>query len=146
MTTQRARPRRALLATLCALGLVYLAGCGGAEFKKVPVSGTVTLDGKPFSGGVLHFYPDTAKGNTVRADCLGPVRDGKFNLLTTAVRDRDSGDGAPVGWYKVYLDTTVPGAPENIHPRFTSPEKTPVSVEVVESPAPGAYDIKFTSK
>ncbi|HET6573428.1 MAG TPA: hypothetical protein VFG68_07490 [Fimbriiglobus sp.] len=138
--------RRALPPTLCALGLAALVGCGGGEFKRVPVSGAVTLDGKPFSGGVLHFYPDPAKGNTVRADCLGPVRDGKFNLLTTAVRDRDSGNGVPLGWYKVYLDTTVPGAPENIHPRFTSPEQTPVSVEVVEAPAPGAYDIKFTSK
>jgi hypothetical protein len=146
MTTQRARPRRALLATICALGLAALAGCGGAEFQKVPVSGTVTIDGKPFSGGVLHFYPDSAKGNTVRADCLSPVRDGKFNLLTTAVRDKDSGPGAPLGKYKVYLDTTVPGAPENIHPRFTGPEKTTVEVEVVENPAPGAYDIKFTSK
>jgi hypothetical protein len=146
MTTQRARPRRALLATLCAFGLAALAGCGGTEFQKVPVSGTVTIDGKPFSGGVLHFYPDTAKGNNVRADCLSPVRDGKFNLLTTAVRDKDSGSGAPLGWYKVYLDTTVPGAPENIHPRFTGPEKTPVLVEVVENPTAGAYEIKFTSK
>jgi len=146
MTTKQARGVRLLAAVLCALGSVSLAGCGRAEFKKVPVSGTVTIDGKPFSGGVLHFYPDPAKGNNARADCLSPVRDGKFNLLTTAVNDRDSGSGAPVGWYKAYLFTDVPGAPTNIHPRFTTPEKTTVEVEVVENPEAGAYDIKFTSK
>jgi hypothetical protein len=129
-----------------ALGLVLLAGCGGNEFKRVPVSGTVTLDGQPFSGGVLHFYPDPAKGNNYRVDCLSPVRDGKFTLLTTAVKDTDSGSGAPVGWYKVYLYTDIPDVNLKIHERFTDPAKTPVSVEVVEDPEPGRYDIKFTSK
>jgi hypothetical protein len=146
MSIVRALGGRHRPAVLCALGLASLAGCGGGEFKKVPVGGTVTLDGQPLNGGVLHFYPDTSKGNQYRVDCLSPVRSGKYELLTTAVRSSDTGSGAPLGWYKVYLDTTVPGAPENIHPRFTTPEKTTVSVEVVENPSAGAYDIKFTSK
>jgi hypothetical protein len=137
--------RRVARAFLCALGLAALSGCGG-EFKKVPVSGSVTLDGKPLEGGVLHFYPDPEKGNVHRVDCLSPVRGGKYSLLTTAVRDSDSGKGAPVGWYKVYLYTDVPGLDIKIDPKFTDPEKTTVSVEVVENPEPGAYDIAFTSK
>lgn len=145
MATEAVRGGRVRPALLCVLGLLPALGCGG-EFKKVPVSGTVTLDGQPFDGGVLHFYPDPAKGNNYRVDALSPVRGGKFNLLTTAVRDTDSGPGAPLGWYKVYLDTTVPGAPAKIHPRFTDPQKTPVEVEVTGSPAAGAYDIKFTTK
>jgi hypothetical protein len=144
MTTRSVRRGRVGPALLCALALAA-PGCAG-EFKKVPVSGTVMLDDKPLDGGVLHFYPDASKGNTHRVDCLGPVRGGKFTLLTTAVKDSDSGKGVPVGWYKVYLYTDVPGLNIDIHPRFTDPEKTPVSVEVVENPAPGAYDIKFTSK
>jgi hypothetical protein len=139
------RPVFAALAAAGLAGLAALAGCAG-EFRKVPVSGTATLDGQPFSGGVIHFYPDPAKGNNHRVDCLSPVRNGKFNLVTTAVRDRDTGSGAPVGWYKVYLYTDIPDVNLKIHPRFTDPEKTPISVEVVESPAEGAYDIKFTSK
>ena len=45
------------------------------------------LAGQPVNGGVLHFYPDTAKGNNNRVDCLSPVRAGKYNLLTQAVKD-----------------------------------------------------------
>ena len=123
-----------------------LAGCGANEFKRVPVSGTVTLDGKPFSGGVLHFYPDPAKGNNHRVDCLSPVRDGKFTLLTTAVRDTDTGEGAPVGWYKVYLYTDVPDVNLKIHDRFTDPEKTTCRSRSWRTRRPGAYDIEFTSK
>ena len=145
MATVSVRRGRGAAALVCALGLLAAVGCGG--MKKVPVSGTATLDGQPLNAGVIHFYPDPAKGNEHRVDCLGPVRGGKFNLLTTAVRDADSGSGVPVGSYKVYLDTTMPGAETlKIHPRFTDPSKTTIEVEVVENAAPGAYDIAFTSK
>jgi hypothetical protein len=30
------------------------------------------------------------------------------------------------------------------HPKFTEVEKTPLAIEVVENPPPGAYDLKFT--
>ena len=144
MAAQRGRRVRVGPA-LVWVAILAATGCG-SEFKRVPVSGTATLDGKPFNGGVIHFYPDTAKGNNHRVDCLGPVKDGKFNLLTTAVKDSDSGSGAPVGWYKVYLYTDVPDLKLDIHPRFTDPAKTTIEVEVTENPKPGAYDIAFTSK
>jgi hypothetical protein len=133
--------------SLALLGVLVLAfsGCGGGP-KRVPVSGDVTLDGTPFNGGVIHFFPDTEKGNKHRVDCLSPVRSGKYNLLTQAVKDSETGKGAPLGWYKVYLYTDIPGVDLKIHKRFTDPNTTPLSVEVVENPAPGAYDIKFTSK
>jgi len=105
----------------------------------------VTVDGAPLKGGVLHFYPDPAKGNEHRIDCLSPVRSGKYNLITQAVRDAHTGEGVPLGWYKVYLYTDVPGFNSKIHERFTDPNKTTIWVEVVDNPAPGAYDIKFTS-
>jgi hypothetical protein len=43
----------ALLAV--ALGLSAAAGCGPAEPKPVPVSGTVTLDGQPLADGFVYF-------------------------------------------------------------------------------------------
>jgi hypothetical protein len=131
--------RRIGAIVLCALGLAVASGCGGGP-KRVPVSGEATLDGEPLKAGVLNFFPDDAKGNPHRVACLSPMRNGKYNLMTTAVRDSETGSGAPLGWYKVYLDTT------KIHPRFIDPLKTPISVEVVEKPAEGAYTIKFTSK
>jgi hypothetical protein len=127
--------------------LAVVAGCDGGV-KRVPVSGTVMLDGQPLTGGILHFAPDVSKGNEHRIDCLGPVRNGKFNLMTQAILQRDNGSGVPPGWYKVYLfvDPTVPTLNVNVLPQFTSAERTPLSVEVVENPPPGAYDFKMTSK
>jgi hypothetical protein len=139
--------RRARLgpALFLALGLTMIVGCDSGP-KRVPVQGEVTLDGQPLSGGVIHFYPDTEKGNQHRVDCLSPVRNGKFNLLTTAVKDSESGDGVPLGWYKVYLYTEVSEVVIKIDPRFTDPARTPIEVEVVEKPGPGQYKIEFTSK
>jgi hypothetical protein len=134
--------RRVGPAVVCAL--VAAVGCSSGP-KRVPVSGSVTLDGKPLNAGVIHFYPDPDKGNPHRVDCLSPCRDGRYNLLTTAVRDSESGDGAPVGWYKVYLYTDVPGFDQKIHSRFTDPARTTILVEVVEKPEPGQYDIDFKS-
>ena len=128
-----------------ALGLAVVAGCSSGP-KRVPVQGEVTLDGQPLSGGVLHFYPNPDRGNPHRVDCLSPVRAGKYNLLTTAVRDSETGEGAPLGWYKVYLYTEVPDLVIKIDPRFTDPARTPIEVEVVEKPEPGQYKIEFTSK
>ena len=122
-----------------------VSGCGGGP-RRVPVSGEVTLDGAPLNGGVLRFYPDPAKGNQHRVNCQGPVRGGKYTLLTQAVTASETGSGVPLGWYKVYLFTDLPGLDIKVHPRFTDPGKTPLFVEVVDNPAPGAYDFKFTSK
>jgi hypothetical protein len=131
---------------LClALCVTLLAGCNRGP-RRVPVSGSVTLDGEPVNAGVLHYYPDDKKGNEHRVDALSPARGGKYNLVTTAVRDSETGSGAPLGWYKVYLQTDLPGVDLKIHPRFTDANTTPILVEVVDNPAPGAYDIKFTAK
>jgi hypothetical protein len=61
------------------------------------------------------------------------------------VKGSDSGKGAPLGWYKVTLITTLPGAPEiKVEGRYLDPEKTPWAIEVVADPAPGAYDLALT--
>jgi hypothetical protein len=122
------------------------SGCGG--IKRVPVSGTVTLDGKPIREGFIAFWADESKANnTVRASCSAPIRNGEFTLSSIGVTASESGPGVAPGWYKVILDTDRLGAPKtNVHPRFTNVAKTPLSVEVVEEPAAGAYDIKMTSK
>jgi hypothetical protein len=138
------------LAIVGALALTLVVGCGGT--RRVPVSGTVTLDEKPFTGGHLVFSPDIAKGNTHQVSCRGRIEDGHFHLETNAVTRADSGSGVPLGWYKVtfiMLEESTkkhPIAPIDVHGRFRDPDKTPLSVEVKDNPASGAYDFKMTSK
>jgi hypothetical protein len=140
-TVQLGRP---VLVILAAWGLLSLAGCGGP--KLVPVSGAVTLDGKPLSHGAVSFNADASKGNTVTVSCLGRLNEqGQYQLKTIGVKKSDSGTGAPLGWYKVTLFTGLPGEPEiTVNPKYLDPTKTPLSVEVVENPTPGQYDFKLT--
>src|SRR6516165_3331819 len=99
MATKIVRSGWLPLAVLCAFGLTSLVGCGGV--KRLPVSGTVTLDGQPVNGGILSFSPDTAKGNTAKISCTCPIREGRYELETIGITRADSGSGVPPGWYKV---------------------------------------------
>jgi len=148
VTTKMVRRGWLSLAVLGALALTSAVGCGGV--RRVPVSGTVTLDGQPLNGGYLVFTPDTAKGNTGRISCTSRIKDGRYDLETNGVTRADSGSGVPLGWYKVtfrMLEESTkkhPIAPINVHDKFKSVEKTPLSVEVKDNPDPGAYDFKMT--
>jgi hypothetical protein len=142
---------RGIALASCALVMLLQVGC--SKERRVPAGGTVTLDGKPLEGGILFFNPDVSKGNTARVSCTSPVRDGKFQLRTDAIKHADSGPGVPLGWYKAYLRVNTageqpifPGPVVQIHSRYLDAEKTPLEIEVVENPAPGAYDLKVTSK
>ena len=131
-----------LLRGLWACGLIALVGCGG--LRVVPVSGKVTLDGKPLKGAVVSFNPDQAKGNNQRVSSTGRInQDGQYEIYT------DDGSkvrkGAPLGWYKVTFLTGLPGsAPVEIDSKYLDVGKTPLSVEVVADPEPNAYDFKVT--
>src|SRR5262245_3719762 len=58
----------------CVLGaLCCLGGCSTSEDKLVPVSGTVTLDGKPLDDGSVSLIGEGGSG----AETL-PVKNGKF--------------------------------------------------------------------
>lgn len=138
-TIQRGRP---LAAVLCALGLIPLLGCGDGGPNRIPVSGTVTMDGKPVNGGVLSFSPDASKGNTARLSCIAPIKEGRYELNTLGVQRSETGSGAPLGWYKVIVKTNLPGQPKiEVNGKYRDPKKTPLSIEVVDNPEPGHYDI-----
>lgn len=76
-----------------------LAGCGGGDqFDTAPVSGTVTLNGEPVTGGTVMLRP-IAEGETQIAGkgASAPVQeDGSFVLTTY-----EQGDGAVVGKHHV---------------------------------------------
>ncbi|HTU89773.1 MAG TPA: hypothetical protein VMF69_06740 [Gemmataceae bacterium] len=130
---------------LCVGGLLTVAGCG-SRFNPVPVSGMVTVDGKPLTHFRLSFIPDAAKGNTTPVACMAPIDEqGCYDLRTTAVKPADGGRGAPLGWYKVVLLTGAPGDPEcDADPIYTDVNRTPLLIEVVDNPEPGHYDLKLT--
>jgi hypothetical protein len=129
-----------MVSIFCASGLLSLAGCGG--LKLVPVSGKVTQAGNPLTGGAVSFVPDASRGNNARLSCMGRIGpDGRYQLTTSGVTRSEAGKGAPLGWYKVTLLTTLPGAADiTVNPKYTDPAKTPLSIEVVANPEQGQYD------
>jgi hypothetical protein len=93
---------RCTLALIAAGFALALAGCGGDDTRKTyPVTGTLTIDGKPADPGVLVYlhpqyeekdkFPIHPKGETDAA--------GKFQITTY-----NSGDGAPEGAYLVTIE------------------------------------------
>jgi len=121
----------------------------------VPVAGKVTIDNVPLTAKstVVLFKPDASKGNSSPFQPTGTVdADGTYTLKTKSKK------GAPPGWYKVVVTAREdapplpPKTPQHRRPAAMSlvpakygQEKTSgLSIEVVENPAPGAYDLKLT--
>ena len=136
----------------CALlaAVVGVAGCG---IKRIPTSGTVTLDGQPMTEGVLKFIPDVSKGTTYRVSCSGPVSDGRWTLVTSGMERADTGTGAPVGWFKVIYThpnegSKAPGASEapKVAAKYKREDTTPLSIELTDPPPAEGYTIELTSK
>jgi hypothetical protein len=123
--TARHRPRRLAVGLVLAL----IAGCGGDVEgpPTVPVSGTLTVDGKPVSQGTVHFHPANGRPAT------GMVKDGKFTLTTYT-----EGDGAIPGKNQVSVevveevptkdgDTTVKSL---ILPRYMNPATSKIQLDL----------------
>ena len=136
----------------CAL-LAVLVGVAGCGVKRIPTSGTVTLDGQPMPEGILQFIPDSSKGNNLRLGCSGPVSNGRWNLVTSGMERRDTGTGAPVGWFKVtYTNpnegSKAPGvsAAPKVAAKYYREDTTPLSIELTDPPPTEGYTIELTSK
>jgi len=113
-----------------------------------PVTGKVTVDGNPLTKGMVRFIPDKEKGNTGTTESVGEIQaDGTYTLYT------NSKPGAPTGWYKVTVNASeVPDSSKPmtgkslVDPKYSNAEHPLLSVEVVSSPSPGAYDLKVSSR
>src|SRR5687767_14557607 len=95
------RPGRWSLPAGLAILLAAAAGCGD-RFSPVPVSGVVTLDGKPVEGATVYFYAvgDAADGRPAHGTT---DKDGAFRLSTLGDED-----GALPRRYKVVVTKYVP--------------------------------------
>jgi hypothetical protein len=122
--------------------LLPLAGC--SEFTYAPVKGKVTLKNKePLTVGVVVFMPD--KDSKHRLIPRGKVNpDGTFEL------DTDGKTGAPIGKYIVCVrapNRRINGKdppPLPFSAKYLTADDSPLKIEVVANPAPGAYDLELT--
>lgn len=125
-----------------------VVGCGDSGGNLVPVVGKVTVDGQPLTTGTgnVSFRPE--KGNANRQEPAGAIEpDGSYRLSTAGK------EGAPPGRYRVLVVDVEPIDPKNPFPygkrkshvsyKYSDPKTTDVVIEVVPSPAPGAYDLKL---
>lgn len=125
------RKRRSQFFVFAILFLLF-GGCGDSSRQKVvKVTGTVALDGKPLTNGVVIFTPGSGRGAT---GVLGS--DGTFSLSTY-----DESDGATIGIHgvsivpaladKEVLESEEPiGAKPQIPVKYSNPASSGLKREV----------------
>ena len=89
MATSRTFPRLGLVAILVLSVPAFFGGCSSK--KEAKVSGKVTYNGKPVTGGKMMFHPSAAGGQTYTGEINS---DGTFTFV-----------GVPTGEMKVTIDT-----------------------------------------
>jgi len=115
---------------------VVALGCGGSK-KAVPVSGTVTLDGKPLANATVSFQPWAPKG---KMDAGGVGSTGKTNekgeFTLTLV---NGGTGAVTGKHRVVILSHTQAADDDgdARPKRGGPE---ITNRVPERYGPGGKD------
>jgi len=105
-------------------------GCGDAGPKYVPVSGTVTLDGKPYGEAVVVFLPKATAGNPNpgRSSAGETDASGHFVLKTDELKN-----GAVIGKHLVKVQTRGPVV--QFDPSTGSPDNADVRVKRDPIPA-----------
>ena len=135
----------------CAM-VLFCSGCGGGGPKYAPVSGVVTLDGKPFGDGVVVFLPKATDGNPNpgRSSAGETDANGKFVLKTDDLKN-----GAVVGKHLIKISSRGPvmqfdastgspdGAPANVKRDAIPAEWNTMSEKEFEVPAAGTDKANF---
>ncbi len=107
------------------LAALAILGCnqGGSSLDTVPVSGVITLDGKPVEGAVVTFAPTSTTGTAAsgKTDASG-----RYQLTT-----QNPGDGALPGSYNVIVSKTEGDSTTSsvIKPGMTDEEATRAVME-----------------
>jgi hypothetical protein len=112
----------------------------------VPVAGKVTVDGQPLTSGNVTLV------TTTKEQALPGLATGKIDFSGNYTITTGGKDGAPPGKYKVTVnpDTMPTGGDAkaamtaSFNMKYSSPKDTTLEIEVVESPSPGAYDLKLS--
>ena len=120
------------IALLAAVSISCASGCSPSGLPVAPVTGTITLDGKPLQGARVCFQPRSA-GNALIAG--GPSygetdESGRYELATL-----NGMRGAVVGEHRVMISTQKKKA---------DPEGTARVIVLAEERVPEAYHNKST--
>ena len=91
---------------------VLVTGCGDGRPRRVPVSGQVTIDGKPLTTGYIRLVPANARPAGGRIDS-----EGRFTLTTF-----EPSDGAVIGEHKVTV-IAIESKNNGTVMRFNAPAK-----------------------
>jgi hypothetical protein len=117
------------------LGLALLAavsvGCGDSGPKYAPVSGTVTLDGKPYGEAVVVFLPKGTAENPNPGRSSAGETDAKGHFV---LKTDDLKNGAVIGKHVIKVQTRgevvqvdpAVGTPDNYDPRV---KRDPIPAE-----------------
>lgn len=121
----------AAFAVLFVAGL-FLAGCGGPTNKhgRLPISGTVTLDGVPLKAGLVVFEPKS--GQPTQSG--GLIANGRFDVPESA--------GAAPGSYSVAIYAGAEPPKGNFEPG--TPEYEAAAQQVRGVQVPSRYNIDTT--
>jgi hypothetical protein len=136
-------PRVCLVWVVLALPL---AGCGGGSYKTAPVSGRVTLDGRPLAKAQVTFVPVAGTGEKEPLSSSHGItdNDGRYTL---AIIDQAGGttEGAVVGKHKVMIQGGITdpkrARQKNLPPRYN--RKTTLECDV---PPGGTNSADFNLK
>jgi hypothetical protein len=154
MLINRIRARRGFAAALACAVVVGLSGCAKDAPKLLPVEGKVIVGNQPLEVGTdrrrgyVNLYPDASRGNTSLDLPVATIDTaGHYKILTGKKA------GAAPGWYKVAVSAEFQPDPNNAYrferlvvERYWKAETSKLEFEVVEAPAPDAYDLKVDAK
>jgi hypothetical protein len=112
--------------TLLACATIALAGCGDGRPDRVPVAGTVLIDGAPLTRGYVKFVPPNGRPS------VGTIgEDGKFALTCF-----DGADGAIPGTHRVQVSANRIISANKIEwyapPKYADFRTSEIEIEVVE--------------
>jgi hypothetical protein len=115
--------------------LLMLAGCGDGRQATYPVTGQLTIRGKPAADADLRFYEVRGRTPGMARPYATTDSDGRFTVSTYGMND-----GAPAGEYQVSLSWKGPlrgvspdqrdAMPELLPPRFADPTTSGIQVRV----------------
>jgi hypothetical protein len=129
--------------------LVALQGCGGGGVRFVPVTGKVTMDGKPLAKAAVRFIPQPKPGSEIAGEVSSGITDENGQYKLSASTKDGVRDGAQVGKHKVSISIQISrGEGDRAIIRETIPKQynieTTLTADVTGDGKP--FDFALTSK
>lgn len=131
------------VALLIACVLLSLAGCG-SKYELAPVSGVVRIDGQPYPGGKVVFYPVATGGSDIAGRPSFGKMDGEGRFELSCYKQSD---GAIVGEHTVTLFRAENH--EEIRPDLKQLQFSRVNLpggKVTVNPGDNEIDLELTSE